>query len=478
MNGSPEVPLVSKSRFKRLALIAAGTSLVLAGTATAFLVLNRREVTTSSAEAYRNYKLGRENELKMYEKEAMASYAEALRHDGNFVMATVRLADCMAKRDPERAKSMVERVKQYQDQITPRERFAMRIFEAHMARLDAKELEALFDEYVRTFPKDAEPYRQRAMFYLNYQRPADGIKDMETVIAINPNDAQAYNQLGYYWAGMGDYAKAEDYFKRYRFLAPDQANPYDSLGELYANTGRYEEAEESLKKALAVKPDFFYSVARFGTIEIGRGNPLAAAEHFRRAAEMTEGLGLRRDFTLDQANSLIDAGRNEDALKLFEKIRTEVESLPGEEGRRIARFVPRVRAFLEVRMGRLDAAEVDLTAAESIAAQMKPDERKYYEPELLFVRGLLAERRGHHEEAVDLLTLSITQRQLLLSGFEIYPSLAFHRIALADSLRKLGRTKEAEEALQVVLRANPKFQPAVTMEAALKGTAPMPVAAR
>jgi tetratricopeptide (TPR) repeat protein len=469
---------MSRSRLNRLILIVLGTSLVLAGTATAFFVLNRRDVTTTSAEAYRYYRLGRENELKLYHKEAMSAYGEALRHDGHFVMATVRLARYMAERDPERAKSMVQRAKQDQDSITPREQFVLRIFEAHMAKRDAKEMEALFDEYVRKFPKDAEPYRLRGMFYLNHQRPAEAVRDLETMIAINPNDAMAYNSLGYYWAGMGDYAKAEDYFKRYRFLAPDQANPYDSLGELYANTGRYEEAEESLKKALEIKPDFFYSVARFGTIEIGRGNPAAAAEYFRRAAEMTGGPGLRREFTMDQAQALIDAGRNGEALELFEKMRAEVESLPGEEGKRLAKYVPGFRAFLDVRLGRLDFVEADLTAAETLAAQMKPEDRKHYEPELLFFRGLLAQKRDRHEEAADLLTRSVADRQLMLSGFEIYPTLTLRRIALADSLWKLGRTKEAEEVLRAVLKRNPKFQPAVAMEAALRGPAVAPVAAR
>ena len=288
---------MSKSRFKRLALITVGTSLVLAGTAAAFLVLNRREVTTSSAEAYRHYKLGRENELKLYEKEAMAEYAEALRHDCNFVMATIRLAEQISKRDPERAKSMVASARQSQGSITAREQFALRIFEAQMAKKESKEMEALFDEYVQAFPKDAEPYRQRAMFYLGHQRPAEAVRDLEKLLAINPNDARAYNDLGYYWAGMGDFAKAEDYLKRYRFLAPDQANPYDSLGELYANTGRYEEAEESLKKALAVKPDFVHSVAELGTLEIGRGNPAAAAGISGAPPEMTDkASGMRMDY--------------------------------------------------------------------------------------------------------------------------------------------------------------------------------------
>jgi tetratricopeptide (TPR) repeat protein len=469
---------VSRNRLKRLALIAVGTSVVLAGTAAAYLVLNRRDVTTSSAEAYRHYRRGRENELKLYEKEAMAEYAEALGYDGHFVMATLRLAGILAKRDPEHAKSLVESVRQYQDQITARERFELRIFGAYMARKDAKEIEALLDECVRAFPKDSEPYRQRAMFYLSHERPADGIKDMERVIAINPNDAVAYNSLGYYWAAMGDYAKAEDYFKRYRFLAPDQANPYDSLGELYVNTGRYEEAEASLKKALQVKPDFVHSVAEMGTLEIARGNPAAAATHYRRAAEMSDSVGARVEFGAYEALSLLDAGRSEEAAEKFQKVAAEVEGTAGEEGKRLARYAAIYRSVFDMRVGRLDQAEADLADAMARGADLKGDEKTNWEKDGRFIRGLIARRRGRDEEAVSLLASSFADRKISLAGFQLYPTISEGHIALADSLRRLGRTKEAEEALQVVLRRNPKFQPAMAVQAALRGTAPVPAAGR
>ena len=53
------------------------------------------------------YNEARENDLKMYEREAISGYAEALQYDPHFVMATLRLADKMRGRDPERAKSLL-----------------------------------------------------------------------------------------------------------------------------------------------------------------------------------------------------------------------------------------------------------------------------------------------------------------------------------------------------------------------------------
>ena len=216
----------------------------------------------------------------MYERDAMTSYAEALRYDPNFVMATLKLADKMRPRDPERAKSLLASAARHRDDLTPREQLVLDLYEERWGRHDVKRIEELVDEYVRRFPKDPEGTRMRADLLASTGRQAEAIKEYEHLIAVNPNYAIAYNALGYYWASKGDAAKAEDYLKRYRFLAPNDANPYDSLGELWAHTGRYDEAEEVLKKALAIKSDFFASYGHLGTVEAGRGNYEKAAEWF------------------------------------------------------------------------------------------------------------------------------------------------------------------------------------------------------
>src|SRR5262245_45050302 len=100
-------------RVRRISLLLLGATVLVAGTAGALLLRGHRDVTTSSEEAYRYYRLGLENEQKLYYKEAMAAWAEALRHDPHFVMAGIRLAAYVSERDPERAKSLVECVSRY-----------------------------------------------------------------------------------------------------------------------------------------------------------------------------------------------------------------------------------------------------------------------------------------------------------------------------------------------------------------------------
>ena len=260
-------------RVRVLPLVLALTGLAIAGTATALRLRANRDVTTASERAYRAYHEGVENDLKMYEREAMSSYAEALRYDPHFVMATLKLAEKLRSRAPERAASLLAGVARYRDDVTEREKLVLALYEERWGKRDMKRIESLVDEYLRRFPKDPEGYKMRADLLANAGRMPEAIAEYERLISVNPNYAIAYNTLGYYWAGKGDNAKAEDYLKRYRFLAPNDANPLDSLGELYAFTGRYDEAEENLKKAIAVKEDFYAPWGHLGTVEGGRGNP-------------------------------------------------------------------------------------------------------------------------------------------------------------------------------------------------------------
>ena len=101
------MPLTSRRSLRPVLLTLAVIGLAAAGTAGAFFLRGRRDVTTTSEKAWRAYHEAVENDLKMYEREAISGYAAALQEDPHFVMATLRLADKMRARDPARAKSLL-----------------------------------------------------------------------------------------------------------------------------------------------------------------------------------------------------------------------------------------------------------------------------------------------------------------------------------------------------------------------------------
>jgi tetratricopeptide (TPR) repeat protein len=448
----------------------------------AYSLLGRRDVTTSSAEAYRLYKLGRENELKLYHKDALANYAEALAHDGHFVMATVRLAYLMRDRDPERAKALMDGIQPFVDSVSKREQLKIRIYETMWGEGDAekrnKEIATLLDEYVRRYPDDPDGYFDRAGFYLKGNRPKEAMEEYEKVLRFNPNYAQTYNSLGYYSLAIGEYAKAEDYLKRYRFLAPDQANPYDSLGEFYAAVGRYDDAEESLKKALQVKPDFYPAEGHLGTVALGRGDVRAAAEHFRRAAEAADTPIARDEFEWRATLVLATGGLRDEALAQFERVPVPqpAGAADADEAKRAATRYEVEKGILLARIGKPDEAERILADLESRARELEgedPQRKKYAERNLAVLRGLIADARGQHEEAARLLGEALPDR-LPTGGFGYFLDELMIRSLIAKNLAAAGKKAEAEEALAPVLRLNPHFAPAVAVATAAKLEVPAP----
>lgn len=82
------------------------------------------------------------------------------------------------------------------------------------------------------------------------------IRQMEKVIALDPNDSVALNYLGYTLADMGiRLEEAEDYVKRALVVRPDDGYITDSLGWIYFKMGRHEEALHWLLKARESLPD-------------------------------------------------------------------------------------------------------------------------------------------------------------------------------------------------------------------------------
>ena len=469
---------MSATRTTRLVLLSAAGALLVAGSAVAgvYLLRSRQNVTTSSSEALRYYRVARENEDKLYSKDASAAYAKALEHDPNFVMATLRLARLLSDKDPDRARQLVQTVSRHRDEVTGRERLFIDIVTEQMGARDPQKLTALYDEFRRRYPEDVEGYTLRGQFLMRQGKQAEAAAEYEKALAINPNYAFGYNMLGYHWMSQGDYAKSEECFKKYRFLAPDQANPHDSLGELYAALGRYDEAEVSLLKALSVKPDFFASMGHLGTVEVGRGNFPKAAELFLKTAEVVETGPMRFEFQVASSFCLLEAGEQAKARERFEAAASEVASLGNGKEKFRELDVTLFRAAMLAHQGEFATAKEHLTRAEELCAKLDPKKKgRRVEAALAFVRAGLLSAEGKLEEAA--VEYAAHLEKVPSQGIESLPYFDFYtlgRVDYAALLVKLGRLDDAKAALAPILEKNPNFKPALTVLATIGPEAPKP----
>lgn len=461
---------MTKPRVRKLFLAVAALAVAAGGTAFAVLARDRREVTTRSAEAYRFYRQGLENERRLYHKDALASYAKALELDPHFAMATVRLAGLLAGRDRDRAKSLVQCAARSREALNERERLMLDISEAELLAGEPKRAAERIRAYVEQFPEDPEGYFRLAGVLAREGKPEETLATYERLVALDPNQAIAYNYLGYYFLRRRDFVKGEDFFKRYRFLAPDQANPYDSLGELYANTGRYSEAEEHLKRALEIKPDFLPAVGHLGTLEACRGNAEGAVTWYRRASDMAESWKDRYSFAGAAVMALLDAGRPEDALALLDEVAVAAPVREGVDALVLRWNVARSRAIVLAIAGRVDEAEAELAGLPELPPDFDVKGKAALESSLSGPKAAMAVARGDLEGAVrHFREILAAEAERGMGDFSYYPSIFRVRTRLAEALVTLGRPDEAREELRPVLAVNPRFAPALEVLARIEG---------
>jgi predicted Zn-dependent protease len=139
------------------------------------------------------------------------------------------------------------------------------------------------------------------------------------------------------------------------------------------------------------------------------------------------------------------------------------------------------RAGFLGRIGRTAEAEGILAGVDlSVFRDEKdPSKNASIEKVVALVKGVIAAGAGKDAEAVALLKGSLDQKDDHGLGMtDYFPKQYFERMALAQSLGRLGKTDEASEALAPILKENPRFAPALTLLARVRGEKPAaPVAA-
>ncbi|MCF6253405.1 MAG: tetratricopeptide repeat protein, partial [Thiomicrorhabdus sp.] len=96
----------------------------------------------------------------------------------------------------------------------------------------------------------------QAMLFYDLQQFDAYVKNLKSVIQINPDEVDALNALGYFYADRGEnLVEAEALLTRAYQLDPESYYILDSIGWLYFQKGQYGLAKTYLQKALALQMD-------------------------------------------------------------------------------------------------------------------------------------------------------------------------------------------------------------------------------
>jgi tetratricopeptide (TPR) repeat protein len=446
-----------KSR-RRLVVSLTVVVLVGVGAAAALFLTSRREVTTSSTEAYHAYREGIENEQRFYFKDARVDFARALERDPDFAMAILGLARMS---DREQAKSLVERARRQRDRLTERERL--------LVDMQAAFLASKADEGFRIARTIHEKYpdETRAAVMLAGQEMTRGnteraLQIFSEQIAIDPNNAGIYNQIGYHYGYRGDYDKAVENFKKYQFLAPDQANPYDSLGENQAYAGHYDEAIANLNRALAIKPDFDPAYEHLGVAYEGKGDFAAAIASYEKAAVNPAKQEESGRYLAEGLRAAALAGDRVAMNRIFGKI----EKLPPSPHDDVRKAIVRAgrQIFLgDPAQGERELREVKPKLEAYFTKELRGLNYKPYDPSWNFLMGRALEAQGKTAEAIAIYE-EMANPPNPYGNFEGRRWVYEGRARLAALLAHGGNLERAEKLLAENHKWNPSWAPVRAQE--------------
>lgn len=168
--------------------------------------------------------------------------------------------------------------------------------------------EQAFNDGLRKFPRSEQLLLNRAMFFASEQRLDDAVRDLNTLLAINPDNPDALNSLGYLLADANiRIDEAYNYIKRALELTPNNAAAIDSLGWVLYRMGKHQQAIGYLRQALSLMPNDEIA-AHLGEVLWIEGDQKAAIQTWKDGLKLNPDSRfilerLRRFQLLDSSNS-------------------------------------------------------------------------------------------------------------------------------------------------------------------------------
>ncbi|HUV67485.1 MAG TPA: FlgO family outer membrane protein [Sedimentisphaerales bacterium] len=311
------------------------------------------DVTTHSLEAYRHYLNGIDNYYKLYWREAVHSFQQALQFDSTFAMAYYYLARIHDA-------GYITKAVQYSNRADRKQQYYIRSMEAAVSG-DVSRAVAELEDVIEHYAEEKDALQLLGEYMYSLRRYEDAMVYLTRVIDIDRLHKPAYNMLAYAYDRAGNFEKSIWAIGQYIAIAPDEANPYDTRGEILANNGMMDQAIESYKKALEIKPDFYSSRMNLGLLCALNRDYVTAQNCFEELAAGTDG-GMRSRGRLYLAYIPLYRGEFEAALRVLDE-GIEADTVdPGGLGATtkhgLKAVIHRVRGDLQLALEALDTAIV------------------------------------------------------------------------------------------------------------------------
>ncbi|XP_066175868.1 protein O-mannosyl-transferase TMTC1 isoform X1 [Sylvia atricapilla] len=276
--------------------------------------------------------------------------------------------------------------------------------------------ESLFSSGVKTLPHNAKVHYNYANFLKDQGRNVEAIYHYKTALKLYPRHASALNNLG---TLTKDVVEAKNYYRRALQLNPQHNRALFNLGNLLKSQGKKEEAVILLRDSIKYGPEFADAYSSLASL-------LAEQERLKEAEEVykagIENCPESSDLHNNYGVFLVDSGSPERAMSHY----------------RQAILLSPAHHVAMVNLGRLHRSLGQNKEAEVWYKRALKVSRR---AEVLSPLGALYYNTGRYEEAL----------QVYREAAALQPSSRDIRLALAQVLAMMGRTKEAEKMTNHIL---------------------------
>ncbi|XP_010712673.1 protein O-mannosyl-transferase TMTC1 [Meleagris gallopavo] len=322
--------------------------------------------------------------------------------------------------------------------------------------------ESLFSSGVRTLPHNAKVHYNYANFLKDQGRNVEAIYHYKTALKLYPRHASALNNLG---TLTKDVVEAKDYYRRALQLNPQHNRALFNLGNLLKSQGKKEEAVILLRDSIKYGSDFADAYSSLASLLAEQsGNTLTS--HTCSKVHKPEAIWrdlldccFRDDLFSMEDNSMNNYTHVERLKEAEEVYKAGIENCPessdlhnnygvflvdtGAPERAVSHYRQAIHLspthhVAMVNLGRLHRSLGQNKEAEAWYKRALKVSRK---AEILSPLGALYYNTGRYEEA-----LQVYREAALLQ-----PSNKETRLALAQVLAMMGRTKEAEKMTNHIL---------------------------
>ena len=434
------------------------------------------KVSTNSAEAQEFYDQGLAYLHSFVWIEAIRSFHQALRNDGNLGMAYLGLADAyLGLQDPETARTAVNAAKALAKQMSDREKSWLSIRDAEVASaLDGSNTD-LYVAYrkavgdvLKKYPSDPWFWIQRGLadesspFTHGQAGTVDTLAFYKMALVLAPDNLAALHYYAHTCESIGRIKEAAELTAKYAKLAPVIPHAQHMYGHELLRSGRTEEAIQQFLKTKELE-DAYYRTEKIPAkydwhhahnlqllaMAYQSLGQIKAAEAFYREAFATPGYTEFLEYNRRAwPEFLLNRGRFDEALAAAQEM-TKSESA-------MARLAGHTLAGLALlSRNQVNEAKDELHAAEQVSEALPPRLAAALPyPTLLRADILLRENQAQQAET---LLVDVQQAILLMPGPDAWSTATFELETMAQGAREAGDWKLAAFTAKNMMEHDPNY---------------------